>query len=99
MSVTRAEVERIAALAELAVTPDELPELTAQMDRIIGFVAQLEAAGAAAGEGNVQTGPRETPLRDDVVIPAALARGPAGIAPEFVDGFFVVPKLGAMEQA
>lgn len=98
MSVTRAEVERIAALAELAITPDELPGLTAQMDRIIGFVAQIEATGAFAGESVAQIGPRETPLREDVVIQAALTRGPAGIAPEFVDGFFVVPKLGAMEQ-
>ena len=98
MSVTRAEVERIASLAELAVSAEELSELTAQMDRIIGFVAQLEASGAAAEESSVQIGPRETPLREDVVIQAALARGPAGIAPEFVDGFFVVPKLGATEQ-
>jgi aspartyl-tRNA(Asn)/glutamyl-tRNA(Gln) amidotransferase subunit C len=98
MSVSPADVERIASLAELAVSPEELPELTAQLDRIIGFVAQLSASGDTAPEGDVQTGLLETPLREDVVIPAALVRGPAEIAPEFVEGFFVVPKLGAMEE-
>ncbi len=98
MSVSRADVERVAALAELAVAPGELPELTAQMDRIVGFVAQLAALGdlpvGAAGD----IGPSETPLREDIVVPADLERGPADLAPEFVDGFFVVPKLGAMEE-
>lgn len=98
MSVTRAEVERMAALAELAVAPDELPELTAQMDRIVGFVARLRALDDLAGEGAGPIGPPETPLRDDVVMPADLARSPAELAPEFMDGFFVVPKLGAMEE-
>ena len=98
MSVTREEVERMAALAELAVAPEELPELTAQMDRIVGFVARLRALDDLVGTGAEPIGPPETPLRDDVVIPADLARSPAELAPEFMDGFFVVPKLGAMEE-
>lgn len=99
MSVSRDDVERVAALAELAVTPEELPELTAQMDRIVGFVARLAELADLAGDESEPIGPPETPLRDDVVVPANLARGPAALAPEFVDGFFVVPKLGAMEEA
>ena len=98
MSVSRAEVERMAALAELAVAPGDLPELTAQMDRIVSFVAQLTALGDLSIGAAEPIGPGATPLRDDVVVPADLARGPSGLAPEFVDGFFVVPKLGAMEE-
>jgi aspartyl/glutamyl-tRNA(Asn/Gln) amidotransferase C subunit len=88
----------MASLAELAVAPDDLAELTAQMDRIVGFVAQLTALGDLSIGSAEPIGPRETPLRDDIVAPADLARGPAALAPEFVDGFFVVPKLGAMEE-
>jgi len=99
VSVSREEVERIAGLAALALDPAELPGLTAQMDRIVGFVAQLAEAGPLVAPEALPEHPVETPLREDVVLPPDLARGPAQLAPEFVDGFFVVPRLGAMEEA
>jgi aspartyl-tRNA(Asn)/glutamyl-tRNA(Gln) amidotransferase subunit C len=99
VSVSRKDVERIAGLAALALDPAELPELTAQMDRIVGFVARLaEAVPLDAADDGAGT-PAVTPLREDVVLPADLARSPAQIAPEFVDGFFAVPRLGAMEES
>ncbi len=97
MSVTRKDVEHVARLAELAVDAAELPELTAQLDRIVGMVAQLAGLESGAGERFVP-GPPETPLREDEVRPARLARSPAELAPEFIEGFFVVPRLGAMEE-
>jgi len=97
MSVTRKDVEHVARLAELAVNPDELPALTAQLDRIVGFVDQLSAL-QATGARRFVPGPAETPLREDEVHPASLAIPPAQLAPEFIDGFFVVPRLGAMEE-
>lgn len=99
MSVTAKDVQHVAKLAELAVEESELPALTAQMDRIVGFVAQLAEQSDAADLARYVPGPDAAPLRDDVVRPADLARPPASFAPEFVDGFFVVPKLGAMEDA
>jgi len=98
MSVTRRDVEHMARLAELAVAEAELPALTAQMDRIVSFVAQLAELGDLEGAGTYFAGPEAVPLRPDVVEPAALARPPAALAPEFIDGFFVVPRLGAMEE-
>ena len=99
MSVTRKDVEHVARLAELAVEPNELAELTAQLDRIVGFVAALNQVdtGASAGERFIP-GPAESPLREDRARPADLAIPPAAFAPEFVAGFFVVPRLGAMEE-
>ena len=44
-------------------------------------------------------GPTQVTLRPDEVRPAVLTRSPAQMAPEFRHGFFVVPKLGAMEGA
>lgn len=96
MSVSAADVIHVARLAELAVADADLPALTAQMDRIVSFVGQLSEVGDLAGAGTYQAGPEQTPLRADVVNPAPLARPPAAIAPEFIDGFFVVPKLGVM---
>ncbi|HEX7024831.1 MAG TPA: Asp-tRNA(Asn)/Glu-tRNA(Gln) amidotransferase subunit GatC, partial [Gemmatimonadales bacterium] len=92
-------VERIARLAELQVDPAELAGLAAQLERIVGFVAELPAlADGPAGDTPVYGGPAETALRADVVAPAPLQRSPADIAPEFIDGFFVVPRLGGMEE-
>lgn len=99
MSVSAEDVMRVARLAELELEPAELPALTAQLDRIVRFVAQLAEAGPAPGGPAFQPGPDHAPLRADVVNPAPLARPPASIAPEFVDGFFVVPRLGAMDDA
>lgn len=99
MSVPREEVERIAGLAALALDPAELPELTAQMDRIVGFVAQLAEAELLPDPADAPETPADSPLRDDVVLPPDLTRRPAQLAPEFVDGFFVVPRLGAMEES
>lgn len=99
MSVSAKDVSHVARLAELAVDDADLPSLTAQMDRIVRFVAQLAEAGDTARDLTYHAGPECTPLRPDVVNPAPLARPPAAIAPEFIDGFFVVPKLGVMEDA
>jgi Asp-tRNA(Asn)/Glu-tRNA(Gln) amidotransferase C subunit len=38
-------------------------------------------------------------LREDVPGPVPLARPPAEFAPEFADGFFLVPRHGAMEES
>jgi aspartyl/glutamyl-tRNA(Asn/Gln) amidotransferase C subunit len=99
VSVPREEVERIAGLAALALDPAELPELTAQMDRILEFVARLAEAGALQDLQDAPEAPADSPLREDAVLPADLVRSPAELAPEFVDGFFVVPRLGAMEES
>ena len=98
MSVSEEEVRRVARLAELAVEPAELPALTEQLNRIVGFVAQLTELGDREGAAFYIAGPEQTPLRADLVRPAGLARQPADFAPEFIDGFFVVPRLGAMEE-
>ncbi len=98
MSVSVEDVRHVARLAELAVDDADLPALTAQLDRIVGFVAQLADAGPTAADLTFQPGPDHTPLRADVVNPVPLARPPAAFAPEFIDGFFVVPKLGVLDE-
>ena len=97
MSVSANDVMQVARLAELAVDEADLPALTAQLDRIVSFVAQLTDAGETGPNPIHLAGPDRTPLRPDVVNPAPLARPPWAFAPEFIDGFFVVPKLGVME--
>ena len=97
MSVSREEVMRIAQLAELDVEDDSLPEIAAQMSRIIDYVAQLSAISTNGGVKTFVPGPDAIRFRPDEVAPAPLAFGPAQFAPVFKEGFFVVPKLGQFE--
>jgi aspartyl-tRNA(Asn)/glutamyl-tRNA(Gln) amidotransferase subunit C len=98
MSIGRDEVLHVARLAELAVRDDEVDRLVQQMNRIVDYVAQLDEVPADQQVAPFLPGPVQLPLRDDTPGPVPLARPPAAMAPEFADGFFLVPRHGAMEE-
>ena len=97
MSIGSKDVLHVAGLAELDVAAAELPTLAEQMGRIVEYVAQLNAVPAGEQAAPFLVGSHAAPLRDDEVRPMPLAQGPEAIAPEFRDGFFLVPRLGTME--
>jgi aspartyl-tRNA(Asn)/glutamyl-tRNA(Gln) amidotransferase subunit C len=97
MSIGRNDVLHVAKLAELAVRDEELNRLVDQLNRIVDYVAQLnQVPGDRMAEAFIP-GPQAAPLRQDVVDPIPLARPPAALAPEFGEGFFLVPRHTAME--
>ena len=71
--------------------------LVGQLNRIVDYVAQLNEVPAGESAQPFQAGPAATPLREDVPRPVPLIRGVETFAPEFRDGLFLVPRLGAME--
>lgn len=97
MSIGRDEVLHVAKLAELAVRDTELDRLVEQMNRIVNYVAQLDQVPADRVAEPFLAGPQSVALREDVEGAAPLARSPAAMAPEFAEGFFLVPRHGAME--
>ena len=98
MSIGLDEVLHVAKLAELAVRESELSRLVDQMNRIVDYVATLDAVPADRIAEPFLAGPRSVALREDVESPVPLARLPADMAPEFAHGFFLVPRRGAMEE-
>ena len=98
MSIGRDEVLHVARLAELAVHDGDLDRLVEQLNRIVDYVAQLDRVPGEGGADQFLPGPREVALREDVPGSVPLARPPAAIAPEFADGFYLVPRHGAMEE-
>jgi aspartyl-tRNA(Asn)/glutamyl-tRNA(Gln) amidotransferase subunit C len=92
MSIGRDEVLHVARLAEIAVADAELPKLVEQMNRIVDYVAQLDELAADGGPEAVVAGPARVTLRDDIARRYPLARTPADMAPEFIGGFFTVPR-------
>jgi aspartyl-tRNA(Asn)/glutamyl-tRNA(Gln) amidotransferase subunit C len=97
MSIGRDEVLHVAKLAELAVEEGELDRLVEQMNRIVDYVAQLDTVPANRPVDPFLPGPAAVSLREDTEGAVPLARTPAELAPEFVEGFFLVPRHGAME--
>jgi aspartyl-tRNA(Asn)/glutamyl-tRNA(Gln) amidotransferase subunit C len=97
MSIGRDEVLHVAKLAELAVREEELDRLVGQLNRIVDYVAQLDQVPADRPAEPFLPGPQSVALREDEPGPVPLARPPAELAPEFADGFFLVPRHGAME--
>ncbi len=94
MSVTSADARRIAELARLDLDDAELERLTGDLNRILDHVvafgglelSEAPDVGVAAG-----TPPS---LRDAAAeTPDPLSHGPEAGAPDWRDGFFVVPPL------
>jgi len=95
VSVTREDIEKIAALAELGVDDSAATELQRQLSRILDYVAQLSEV---TDDATSAVDERAARLRRDVVDPDPLSRTPQEIAPAFTDGLFTVPRLGELDR-
>lgn len=97
MTIGRDEVLRVAQLAALDVPAQDVEDLVAQIGRIVDYVAQLNDVPAGEHAEPFQAGPPSVTLREDAPGAVPLAHDITTFAPEFRDGFFLVPRLGAME--
>jgi aspartyl-tRNA(Asn)/glutamyl-tRNA(Gln) amidotransferase subunit C len=91
MKIDRNEARRIAALAHLEFDDAALDRMAAEMTEILGYIDQLREVDVtgfeeqAAGEGMA--------MREDVPHEPLDRESVARNAPDFSDGFFVVPKV------
>lgn len=96
--VTPEEVGRILALARIRLDDEAVEGLVRDLEEILAHVARLEEVDLNAGELEGHVGPEEEGLRDSSLGPDPLESGtPGELAPEWRDGFFVVPRLPALE--
>jgi aspartyl-tRNA(Asn)/glutamyl-tRNA(Gln) amidotransferase subunit C len=95
VGVTRGDIEKIAALGELAVDDAAAAELERQLTRILDHVAQLSEV---TDDATSAVDERAARLRRDVVDPDPLSRTPQEIAPAFAEGLFLVPRLGELDR-
>ncbi len=99
MSISREEVLRVAHLVELGVPEDRLDQLVRDISSIVDYVSHLNELQTDADGTAFVPGPQQIELRPDEVVRYPLTRSPAEMAPEFIDGFFVVPRLEAMDDS
>lgn len=91
MKIDRNEARRIAALAHLELDDAALDRMAVEMTEILGYIDQLREADVTGFEERTSEG--VMPMREDVPHEPLGRDEVARNAPEFSDGFFVVPKV------
>jgi aspartyl-tRNA(Asn)/glutamyl-tRNA(Gln) amidotransferase subunit C len=93
MSVDQATVRRIAHLARIAVSDEEVPHLQNELNAILSFVEELSAVNVEGVEPMTSVIPMEMVWRKDEVRDHAGPKTVVGNAPVSEDDFFTVPKV------
>lgn len=89
--VTHDEILKIAKLAKLSVSADELVRLTKDMSEIIGFADTINAVSPEVSDfDNINN--LSNAFREDVVIPSCNSEAILQNAPDQEDGYFLVKK-------
>ena len=87
------DVNLVARLAHLRLTEAETVELTAQLARIVDYMAQLDSVDVSDVEGTSHVVTLNCPVRDDREVPSLERKETEAGAPEVRDGMFVVPRI------
>lgn len=93
MSVDAATVRRIAHLARIAVTDDEVPHLQGELNAMLAFVEQLSEVDVDGVEPMTSVTPMQMKKRADVVNDGEIADQVTANAPATEDHFYLVPKV------
>ena len=97
-NVTREEIERVAELAHLNLTPEETGSMVHDLNAILDHIAQLEQLDTSKVEPLAQVSelngagePRS--LREDVIRPSLDRAEVMSQSPDSSGSFFKVPKV------
>jgi aspartyl-tRNA(Asn)/glutamyl-tRNA(Gln) amidotransferase subunit C len=93
MSVDVATVTRVAKLARLAVTEEDVVKMTGELNGILGFVEQLGEVDVKGVEPMTSVTPMAMKKREDMVTDGNMADRIVANAPATDENFFLVPKV------
>ena len=93
MSVDATTVRKIASLARLATTEDEVAALVPELNNIMAWIEQLAEVDTDGIEPLAAVIPNTLRLRDDVVTDGDIREAVLANAPQAEHGFFAVPKV------
>jgi aspartyl-tRNA(Asn)/glutamyl-tRNA(Gln) amidotransferase subunit C len=91
LKITLDEVLRVAELARLQLSDDEARQMQAQLDSILGYLAELDELDVSDVEPTFHSIPMDAPLRRDVPVPCSDRSEILAEAPESEAGGFAVP--------
>ena len=93
MSVDHATVRRIARLARIAVTDEDVPHLAGELNAILSFVERLNEVNVEGVEPMTSVTPMTMKKRQDAIADGGYPEAIVKNAPETEDHFFLVPKV------
>ncbi len=97
MAISRDEVRKIAALARLHFTEEELAQFTEQFQRILDYIEQLKGVGiegiAPTSHVSLPADSEKHALREDTPRPSLPVQEALGNAPDRGEDHFLVPKV------
>ncbi|WP_036259397.1 Asp-tRNA(Asn)/Glu-tRNA(Gln) amidotransferase subunit GatC [Methylocapsa aurea] len=93
MSVDQATVRRIAHLARIKVSDEDVPHLQEELNAILNFVEELASVDVDGVEPMTSVMPMPMKKRRDEVTEGSIAKDIVANAPASEDHFFVVPKV------
>ncbi len=93
MKLSREEVQRVAVLARLRLTPEEQSSLTDELDRILGYMDKLNQLDTADVDLFSHAVNITNTLREDQVTNRPNADALLANAPDRDGTFFKVPKI------
>ncbi len=93
MSVDSATVRKIASLARIAVSDDDVDAMVPELNNILGWIEQLGEVDVTGIEPITAVIPNLLRLRDDIVTDGGIRDRVLANAPAAEHGFFGVPKV------
>lgn len=93
MSISRSDVEKVALLARLRLTDDELETITGQLSQIVGYVDQLGEVNTEGVEPMAHAIEVENVFRDDQVARSLHRDEALANAPHHNDQGYLVPAV------
>jgi len=93
MNITHENVEQVAKLARLELSPAEVETMTRQLDTILSYVAKLDELDTTDIEVTTHTQSMVNAFRDDTVRPSLPREKALAAAPRQNGEAFVVPRV------
>ena len=93
MAIGKQEVRRIATLANLEFSGEEIDRFTQQFNSILEYVARLNALDTSAIEPTAHVGSGSHALRDDALVPSISREDALANAPDSDGAHFKVPRV------
>jgi len=93
MSLSKADVEKVAVLARLKLTDDELETMTRQLDHVIQYVQQLEELDTGDVQPMAHAADLANVFADDVLRPSLSREAALANAPKRDDECYLVPAV------
>ena len=97
MPITESDIQKVAQLAHLELSPEELKIFGPQITEIIAYVEQLNELDTAKVEpaigGLTSEGEKTDSIRDDELAPSLGQKTALAEAPDPAEGHFRVPKV------